>query len=113
MMMALGLRLTAQPRCTLGCMIDGEKGGRGRRKSATEGEERAERDLARGGEKDEKEGRKKVTKVVKRWRAGRRKEAKKGERGRVEGKPEQEIEISRYDRSGRDSRGQTERVEGE
>lgn len=28
MMMALGLRLTAKPRCTLGCMIDGEKEGK-------------------------------------------------------------------------------------
>lgn len=35
------------------------------------------------------------------------------EERRVEGEPEQEIEIRRYDRSGRDSRGQTERVERE
>ena len=31
----------------------------------------------------------------------------------VEGKSAQEIEISRYDRSGRDSSGQTGKVEGE
>lgn len=52
----------------------------------------------------------------------RRSRGKEGERGimgrgcretSVEGKPEQEIEISRYDRSGRDSSGQTEKVEGE
>ena len=52
----------------------------------------------------------------------RRSRGKEGEGGEVggggremsvEGKSAQEIEISRYDRSGRDSSGQTGKVEGE
>lgn len=66
MMMALGLQLTAQPRCTLGCKIDGEReGGREQQK------ERAGRDLAGEAETRMKE------KVVKEWRGGRREEGER------------------------------------
>lgn len=105
MMMALGLQLTAQPRCTLGCMIDGEREG-GRKQTETQHRRKLQR-LSKNGRGEE--GR----------RRSRGKEGERGIMGRgcretsVEGKPEQEIEISRYDRSGRDSSGQTEKVEGE
>lgn len=101
-MMALGLQLTAQPRCTLGCMKDGER--EGRKTQRREGR-RMRKDLG------EKRGKEKVPEVVKEWERGI---IGGGEgRLRVEGESEQEIEISRCDRRGRDSRGQTERVDGE
>ena len=48
MMMALGLQLTAQPRCTLGCMIDGERGG-GRKQTETQHRRKLQRLSKNGG----------------------------------------------------------------
>lgn len=97
----------------------------GRRKREAEGE-RERRDLAGGAEarRRELEGvcrdcqRMERGKEERRRAEGRMKEREghnreRGGEPRVEGKLEQEIEISRYDRSGIDSRGQTQRGEGE
>lgn len=85
-----------------------------------EGEREGRRQRAGGkeGVKEGESGREGGSEGGREWEGGREGATEWDNRGRdgeprVEGKPEQEIEISRYDRSGRDSRGQTERVEGE
>lgn len=79
MTMALGLQLTAQPRCTLGYMVDGEKeeGREGRRKRATEGDSREKHSR---GDEDEKErksypGCRRMNEEEREGRKGRRRES--------------------------------------
>lgn len=123
MMMALGLQLTAQPRCTLGRTIDGEReeGREGRRKRATEGDGRER--LSRG--RPRREGRRKLRRLSMNGEEEGGKEGewegrREGGRGIIGGEMEcRELRVSQrrrlksVDMTGVEEIGQTERVEGE